>query len=60
MDKTNFTITVQRVIKEQYSMTLEAETAMQAYDMARKMVDTRNTKSTSGKYSVTKVEKENA
>jgi len=51
-----FKITIQRVIKEEYDMELEADGAMAAFDQARQMVNTRNQASTSGKYSVIKVE----
>lgn len=59
MGKTNYTITVERVVKEQYDMILEAETSMQALDEARQMCVVRNKRSTSGTYSVISVEEKN-
>jgi hypothetical protein len=51
-----YTITIQRVVKEDYTMVLEGETAMQAFDTARHMVACRNKTSAVGTFTVTKVE----
>lgn len=55
-DTKPYTITIQRVIKEDYTMVLDAETAMQAFDTARKLVASRNKTSVVGTFSVMKVE----
>jgi hypothetical protein len=59
MAKTNFTVIVQRVSKEEYEMTLEATSAMQALDEARRMCVARNKRSTTGTFSVISVEEKN-
>jgi hypothetical protein len=51
-----FRITIQRVEKETYTMELEGDDAMKAFDEARAMVKARNEASTSGIYSVIKIE----
>lgn len=51
-----FKVVVQRVVKEQYDMELDSDNIMNALDQARDMVKSRNEKSTSGKYSVIKID----
>ncbi len=51
-----FKVVVQRVVKEQYDMELNSDTIMNALDQARDMVKVRNERSTSGKYSVIKID----
>lgn len=53
-----FSLTVSRVVKEDHQMTIEADTAMQAYDEVQKLVELRNKNSTVGKYAVVKVKRE--
>lgn len=55
-DTKPYTITIQRVVKEDYTMILEAETAIQAFDEARRIVASRNKTSITGTFSVMKVE----
>lgn len=50
-----YRITIQRVLKEEYEMELEAEGLMPALDQARSIVSTRNEQLTSGKYSVIRI-----
>jgi hypothetical protein len=56
MQNKQFTITIQRVITEDHTMVLEAEDAIQALDVARKMVEARNKRSAVGVFTVMKVE----
>jgi hypothetical protein len=51
-----YKIIIQRVVKENYEMVLEGEDTMTALDQAREMVKTRNATSTSGVYSVIKID----
>lgn len=51
-----YKIGIRRVIEEEYEMTLIANTAMEAYDQAKALVDARNKRVPLGKYSVVKVE----
>lgn len=51
-----FHITVQRVIKEEYDMELEAENLVSALDQAREMVRIRNERINDEQYSVTRIE----
>ena len=51
-----FRITVQRVIKEEYDMELEAENLVSALDQAREMVRVRNERINDEQYSVTRIE----
>lgn len=53
-----FNVTVERMVKEEYQMTLQTDTAMQALDQAREMAKARNKTSLSGHYSIIKVEEE--
>jgi hypothetical protein len=57
VDTKPYTITIQRIVKEDYTMVLDAESAIQALDVARQMVEIRNKRSaTSGTFFVMKVE----
>lgn len=51
-----FKVVVQRVVKEQYDMELDSDGIMNALDQARDMVKDRNARSTSGQYSVIKID----
>lgn len=51
-----FKVTIERVILEQYEMTLEDDSIVHALDEARALVDTRNAKSKGGYFHVTKIE----
>lgn len=59
MPKTIYRVVVQKVIEEEQEMELEADSAMEAFDEARKMTIIRNQNSTSGTFSVIKVESKN-
>jgi hypothetical protein len=52
-----YIVVVQQTIHEEHQIELEANTAMSAFDEARKMTQARNKNSTSGQYAVIKVER---
>lgn len=58
MSGTKFTITIRRVVVEDYEMTLEYPTVMEAFDEARRLVDARNETSNIGRFAVTKIKTE--
>jgi hypothetical protein len=52
----NFKITIQRVVREDYEVEIEADDIMLAFDMATSMVAKRNERTNNGKFYVTKIE----
>jgi hypothetical protein len=53
-----YTITIKRVLEEEYEMTLDNETIMGAFDEARKLVTVRNVTSQVGRFFVSKIKEE--
>lgn len=56
MAMTKFRVTIQRTVKEEQEMELEAETYMEAFDQARKLTNQKQNSTATGSYSVIKVE----
>jgi hypothetical protein len=58
MSGTKFKITIRRVVVEDYEMTLDYPTVMEAFDEARRLVEARNKTSNIGTFAVTKIQTE--